>query len=248
MHGDSSSPASAAALLPGFAVTGVTPDAQTALAAAMLIAMLAHDGANVAAMVPVETGLDEPCEPGSRGSLIRWAAGHLDDPRRVTPFALEADRSAMHAADASGTLLHGAAFDRAREQLCDGRTVLVVADAVGALDPITPSLTMLDLMARWELAVIIVEPVSRWTVGHIRLLAEAFLSRNVRIAGVMLYRISGQHADDEESIQAMRDTISAVLDRPVLMMPPVLSAHDRGELLTAADECGLHRLAPRQGA
>ncbi len=248
MHDDSSSPSSAAkALLPGFAVTGVTPDAQTALAAAMLIAMLAHDGANVAAMVPVETGLDDPCEPGSHGSLIRWAAGHLDDPRRVTPFALEADRSAMHAADASGTLLHGAAFDRAREELCDGRTVLVVSDAVGVLDPITPSLTMLDLIARWALAVIIVEPVSRWTVGHVRLLGNELLSRKVNIAGVMLYRLSGDHSDDEESVQPMRETISALLDRPVLMLPHVLSAHDRGELLTAAAECGLHRLLPRQG-
>ncbi len=236
-----------AALLPGFAVTGVTPDAQTALTAAMLIALLAHDGANVAAMVPVETGLDDPCEPGSHGSLIRWAAGHLDDPRFVTPFALEADRSAMHAADASGTLLHGAAFDRAREALSDGRTTLVVSDAVGVLDPITPSLTMLDLMERWALAVIIVEPVSRWTVGHVRLLASALLSRNMYIAGVMLSRPSNHHSIDEESVAAMRETLAALLDRPVLMLPHVLSAHDRGELLTAAAECGLQRLVTRLG-
>ena len=238
----------AAAPIPGFAVTGITPDQHTALTAAMLIAMLAHDGANVAAMVPVETGLEDPCEPGSQGSLIRWAAGHLDDPRHVTPFALEADRSAMHAADASGTLLHGAAFDLAREALCEGRSVLVVSDAVGVLDPITPSLTMLDLMARWELAVIVVEPVSRWTVGHVRLLASALLSRNLIIAGVMLYRQNEQQAIDDESVQAMRETLSALLDRPVLMLPHVLSAHDRGELLRAGTVCGLHRLAPRRGA
>jgi dethiobiotin synthetase len=237
----------AAALLPGFAVTGITPDEHTTLAAAMLIAMVAHDGANVAAMVPVETGLDDPCEPGSHGSLIRWAAGHMDDPRHVTPFALEADRSAMHAADASGTLLHGAAFDRAREALSDGRTVLVVADAVGVMDPITPSLTMLDLIARWGLAVIIVEPVSRWAVGHVRLIANTVLSREVPIAGVMLYRQGDKNTVDEEAVQAIRDTIAALLDRPVLLLPRVLSAHDRGELLTAAAHCGLHRLVARQG-
>ena len=33
--------------LPGFAVTGVTPDERAAVASAMLIAMLAHDGENV---------------------------------------------------------------------------------------------------------------------------------------------------------------------------------------------------------
>lgn len=240
--------AGAVALLPGFAVTGVTPDEQTAVVAAMLIAMLAHDGANVAAMVPVETGLDDPCEPGSRGSLIRWAAGHMDDPRCVTPFALEADRSAMHAADASGTLLHGAAFDRAREELSDGRTVFVMADAVGLLDPITPSLTMLDLIVRWALSSIIVEPVSRWTVGHVRLLASVLTARDTGIAGVILTSHSSEDEMDETTITAIRDTIAVQLACPVLLMPHIVSFHDRNELLMAAAACGLHRVAPRRSA
>jgi dethiobiotin synthase len=235
-------------LLPGYAVTSVTPDEQTAVAAAMLIAMLAHDGANVAAMVPVETGLDDPCEATSHGSLIRWAAGHLDDPRNVTPFALEADRSAMHAADASGTLLHGAAFDRAREALSEDRSVFVVADAVGLLDPITPSLTMLDLIARWELSVVFVEPVSRWTVGHVRLLANAVLARGLRVAGVILTEHTSRHDMDAESVTAMRETLAALLGCPAIVMPHVISYHDRGELLTAAETCGLHRIAPRRSA
>ncbi len=230
---------------PGFAVTSVTPDEQTALAAAMLIALLAHEGANVGAMVPVETGVEEPCEPGSRGALVRWAAGHLDNPRLVTPFALEADRPVMHAADTSGTLLHVAAFDKAREELCDGRTTLVVSDAVGLLDPITPSLTMLDLVARWQLSAVIVEPVSRWALGHVRLLVSALLSRNISIAGVIL---TPKHPDDDtsdEAVAAMSETLSATLDCPVLLLPPVMSMHDRGELLTAAHACAMQRLTRR---
>ena len=238
--------ATAATALPGFAVTGVTPDEPTAIAAAMLIAMLAHDGANVAAMVPVETGLAEPCEAGSRGALIRWAAGHLDDPRQVTPFALEADRSAMHAADASGTLLHAAAFDRAREDLSDGRSVLVVADAVGLLDPITPSLTMLDLIARWQLAAVIVEPLSRWTVGHVRLIASIVAARGLRVAGVILTEHTARHDMDDEAILAMRETLGALLDCPALVMPRIPSFHDRGELLAAAQACELHRVTHRR--
>ncbi len=233
-------------VLPGFAVTGVTPGEMTAVAAAMLIVMLAHDGENVAAMVPVETGLDEPCEAGSRGSLIRWAAGHLDDPRQVTPFAFEADRSAMHAADASGTLLHGAAFDRAREQLSDGRSVLVVTDAVGLLDPITPSLTMLDLFARWQLKILIVEPVSRWTVGHVRMLASIVTTRQLSVAGVLLTGHTANDDFDGDAVTAMRDTLAVLLDCPVLLVPPVLSFHDRAELLAAAAHCEMHRVAQRR--
>lgn len=229
----------------GLVVTGVTPDDQTCLAAAMLIALLAQSGENVAAMVPVETSIDDPCEPGSHGALVRWAAAHLDDPRLVTPFAFEEDRPAMHAADVTGTLLHGAAFDRAREQLCEGRTALVVSDAVGMLDPITPSLTMLDLVARWELSAVIVEPVSRWAVGHVQLLASVLHERQVAIAGVILSPKAPDDDTDDSAIQAMQETIGARQGCPVVMLPRVLTVHDRSELLAAADACGLHRVLRR---
>ena len=231
--------------LPGLAVTAVTPDDASALASAMLIVLLAGEGANVAAMVPVETGVDDPCEQGSRGALIRWAAGHLDNPRDVTPFALEHPRSAMHAADASGTLLHSAAFDRSREELSDGRTALVVHDAIGLLDPISPSLTMLDLFERWQLPVVLVAQVSRWAVGHVRLLASSVLSRGLPIAGVILSDTHLLH-EEAEIVAATQETLAAQLDCPVIVLPRVMSVHDRGELLTAARECGLHRITVRR--
>ena len=163
----------------------------------------------------------------------------------VTPFALEADQAPMHAADASGTLLHSAAFDRAREALCDGRSVLVVADAVGLLDPITPSLTMLDLLDRWQLDAVIVEPVSRWAIGHVNLLSRILQSRNLSIAGVMLSPKLPDDETDDDAIAAMQETLAATLECPVVLMPRVLGIHDRGELLMAAQACGLHRLLRR---
>lgn len=239
--------ADAQPLLPGLAITALTPGEETTVTAAMLIVMLAADGENVAAMVPVETGIDEPCEAGSHGSLIRWAAGHLDDPRQVTPFSLEANRSAMHAADASGTLLHGAAFDRAREALSDGRSTMVVLDAIGPLDPITPSLTMLDLLARWALPAIVVEPLSRAAVGHLRLVALAMMSRNIRVAGVVLTpSVSLNDDEDDGAAEAIRETLAAMLGCPVVIRAPVILTHDRAMLLEAARQSELHRLVPRR--
>jgi dethiobiotin synthetase len=227
---------------PGFAVTGITPDECAAVATAMLIALLAHDGENVAAMVPVETGIDDACVAGSRGSLIRWAAGHLDDPRLVTPFAFGADRSALHAADASGTLLHSAAFDRARDALSDGRSIFIAHDAIGPLDPITPSLTMLDLFERWQLPVLIVEPVSRWAMGHVRLVAMACAARGMLVSGILLTGVALRPDFDADAVSALRETLGAMFDCPVLLVPHVQSFHDRGELLAAAISCDLRRV------
>ncbi len=238
-------PAASHGLLSGYAVTSVTPSDQTTLVGAILIALLANDGANVAAMVPVETGIDEPCESGSAGALIRWAAAHLDSPRLVTPFALEARRSPMHAADASGTLLHSAVFDRAREELCAGRSMFVIADAVGLLDPITPSLTMLDLIARWTLPTIIVEPISRWSMGHVSLISSILLSRNIPVAGVILSPRAPGDETEEEAADAVAETLAVTLGCPVLFLPHVVSIHDRGELLEAAQSCGLEKIARR---
>lgn len=229
-------------LLPGLAVTSITPDADTVRAATMLIVLLAADGANVAAMVPVETGVDEPCAPGSHGALVRWAASHLDTPRQVTPFALPAVRSTMHAADAAGVLLHGAAFDQAHDALCDGRTVLVVADTVGLLDPITPSLTTLDLVSRWQLSVVLVSPLHRWTIGHLRLLGATVQAQGGTIAGVVLTAAATGNDIDAD---AVRDTAAALLDCPVVTMPRVQSDHDRAELLAAARDCGMARISAR---
>ena len=231
--------------LPGFVVTSLTPGDQTALAAAMLICLLAADGENVAAMVPVETGIDEPCEPGSRGALVRWAAGHLDDPRMVTPFALAAARSAMHAADVEGTLLHAAAFERARTVLSEGRSRFVVCDAIGLLDLITPTLTTLDLAQRWQLSGVAVEPVSRWSVGHVKLLETAMLSREMLVTGVILTGNELLPDVEPDFIDRIRETLAAELDCPVIVMPPVQTVHDRGDLLTAARACGLQRLLAR---
>ena len=232
--------------LPGLAITGLTPGEETAVTAAMLIVMLAADGENVAALVPVETGIDDPCEAGSQGSLIRWAAGHLDDPRQVTPFALEANRSAMHAVDASGTLLHGAAFDLAHETLAEGRTMMIVVDAIGPMDPITPSLTMLDLLARWALPAIIVEPVSRWAVGHVRLVALAMLSRDIHVAGVVLTPSETSETELDGAPEAIMETLAAMLDCPVVIRPPIILTHDRTILLEAARACGLQKPVPRR--
>lgn len=230
---------------PGLAVTSLTPGADSALTAALLIAMLVHDGANVAAMVPVETGIDEPCDAGSQGSLVRWAAGHMDDPRQVTPFALEAELPTLHAADADGTLLHAAAFERAHEELCDGRSAFVLCDAIGLCDAITPSLTTLDLIARWNLRVVISEPVSRWAIGHVRLLADLLEARDVPVAGLVLTQQIPSDDVDVALGGALRDTLAALLDRPVILLPRVLDVHDRSALVATARTAGLARLLPR---
>jgi dethiobiotin synthetase len=247
-------PAPSAPALPGLLVTALVPDMGTAVAAAALVAGAVHAGANVAAMVPVECALDEPCEPGSAGALLRWAAGHLDDPRHVTPLAFDGDTGPLLAAQAAGVLPHAAALDRARGAMGEGRTLLVACDTIGPLEPVTPSLTPLALAARWGLALVAAVPVRATAIGEARALAALAAAHDVAFAGVLLVpatlRRGSAHGEargawDADAVAALRTTIATMLDRPVAALGPVEDVHDRAVLRAAAHDAGIAALLPR---
>jgi dethiobiotin synthetase len=227
--------------LPGVVITSVTPGRMTAICGAAVIALAIQDGANVAAMVPVECGVDEPCEQGSTGALIRWAAGHLDDPRLVTPFAFGASLPTQHAAESDNLLPHPAALDRAYAALAEGRSAFVMCDAIGLLDPILPSLSTATLAARWGLSVVLAIEESPASLHHALLLRSACLAVNCIIDGAILVQ-SGTSKLEESDGERVRDSIAALLRCPSIRLAPILDAHDRTELLSAADASQLRSI------
>lgn len=242
---------------PGLLVTALVPDMGTAVAGAAIVAAAITTGANVAAMVPVECGIPDACAPGSAGALLRWAAGHLDDPRLVTPLRFDADAGPLLAAQDAGILPHGATLDRARTALVDGRSLLVVVDAVGPLEPITPSLALLDLAARWQLAVVASVPVGATAIGQARALAALAAARDVAFAGVVLVpaeqRRGAAHGErqaswDDEQAATLRTTLAAMLDRPVATLAPIDDVHDRAVLRESARAAGVEAFVARAHA
>ncbi|MCU0619072.1 MAG: AAA family ATPase [Gemmatimonadaceae bacterium] len=238
----------------GLFVTALVPDLGTTVAASALIAAAIAAGENVAGMVPVECDVDDPCEAGSAGAQIRWAAGHLDDPRHVTPLAFAAPVGPLLAAQAAGVLPHLAALDRARAAMGEGRTLLVVCDAIGPLEPITPSVTLLDVAARWGLGTVAVVPVAPTAIGEARAIEALARAAGAPLAGVVLvpptHRRGAAHGEpcaewDADAADALRTTIGALLDRPVAVLAPVDDVHDRAVLREAAAAAGLGALVAR---
>ena len=247
-------PARPVPALPGVLVTALVPDLGTAVAAAALVAGAVHAGSNVAAMVPVECGVDEACAPGSAGALLRWAAGHLDDPRHVTPLAFDGETGPLLAAQAAGVLPHLASLDRARAAMGEGRTLLVACDTIGPLEPVTPSLAPLTLAARWGLALVAAVPVRATAIGEARALRALADAHDVPMAGVVLVpptlRRGSAHGEghaawDADAVATLRTTLEAMLDRPVAALGPVEDVHDRAVLRAAAQAAGVGALLPR---
>ncbi len=238
----------------GLFVTALVPDLGTTVAAAALVAAAIAAGENVAAMVPVECAVDDPCEPGSAGALLRWAAAHLDDPRHVTPLPFAADAGPLLAAQAAGVLPHLAALDKARAAIMAERTLLVACDAIGPLEPITPSVTLLDVAARWQLGTVAVVPVAATAIGEARAIRALAAAAGAPFAGVVLVpetqRRGTAHGErrpdwDADAAEALRTTIGAMLDAPVAVLAPVEDIHDRAVLRDAAAAAGCGALVAR---
>lgn len=77
---------------------------------------------------------------------------------------------------------------------------LVVEGAGGLLVPITRELLLIDLVARWQLPVVLVARTRLGTINHSLLSIEALRSRNIHLVGIAF--IGEPNPDSEEVICA----------------------------------------------
>jgi dethiobiotin synthetase len=161
-------------------VTGTdTSVGKTVASAAMALAEQAA-GRRVAYFKPVQTGV-APGEPGDV-AFVAAAAGipasegvRLDEP--LAP-AVAAER-AGYVIDVDGLVA------RARAEAA-GVDLLLVEGAGGLLVPLAGQLTMADLAARLEAALVIVTRPGLGTLNHTALTVEAARSRRLSVAGLVV--------------------------------------------------------------
>jgi dethiobiotin synthetase len=78
---------------------------------------------------------------------------------------------------------------------------LVVEGAGGLMVPVTREVLIIDLIARWQLPVVIVARTSLGTINHSLLSIHALRSHNIEILGIAF--VGGPAADTEEIICTM---------------------------------------------
>ena len=141
---------------------------------------------------PVQAGLDDGSDLERVGRLSGLPAARLlpEAYRLTTPC------SPHRAAEIDGVTIDVDALEPPR---CD--RPLVIEGAGGVLVPFSRQATFADVMARWQLPVVLVAATSLGTISHSLAAIEALRARNVNIRGVAF--VGDAVEDSEATIAAM---------------------------------------------
>ena len=180
--------------IPGIFVTGTDTGVGKTLVAGAIAKLLSQSGRIVGVFKPIATGCDSRRE-GLVSSDAEFLA-HCSDCRHplndINPVRYREPLAPSVAAERSGRGIDFQEIQAAYHSLSADCDVLVVEGIGGALVPISPDYMLADLAAEMALPVVIVARSTLGTINHTLLTIEAFKSRSVRVAGIV---VNGYPAD-----------------------------------------------------
>lgn len=228
-----------------YAITGTDTGIGKTIVACALAARARQLGLRVAAMKPVESGIDERITfdggPRSDAERLQAATGGTDTLTLIRPYVLEEPLAPMVAAQRAGISIDLSTLDAARATLESDRDVLLVEGAGGLLVPITPTCAFLDLAARWDLSLIVVAGNRLGVLNHVLLTVRAAEAANVPVRAVILTQYTDRDVGVAEATNY--DALVTMLPRyAIYRFPWVDRTDDTGALAIAAEASGLDAL------
>jgi dethiobiotin synthetase len=214
------------------AVTGTDTGVGKTVVSRALVGALRARGLGVAAMKPVETGVDGGLPPDAM--QLRRAAGDRDAIDVVCPYVYAEPLAPAVAAARAERPIDVARLDGAFAQLAATRDAIVVEGAGGLLVPFTRDATFADLVVRWQLDVIVVAANRLGVLNHTMLTVREAERRGVRVRAVVL---NDACADTSVAAATNASTLSGLLGAIPLVVFPQL------DLSALADDAELARVA-----
>ena len=225
-----------------YGITGTDTGIGKTVVTCALAARARQLGLRVAAMKPVESGIDERIitdgGPVSDAERLQVAAGEDDPLPLIRPYVLEEPLAPMVAARRAGVDINLGLLDEARATICTSRQLLLVEGAGGLLVPITAACSMLDLFARWHCALVIVAGNRLGALNHVLLTVRAADAANVPVRAVILTQYTDRDAGSAAATNF--DALVTLLPRhTILRFPWVDRTDDMSALAAAAEGSGL---------
>ena len=228
-----------------YGITGTDTGIGKTVVTCALAARARQLGLRVAAMKPVESGIDDRVVtdggPASDAERLQMAAGEDDPLPLIRPYVLGEPLAPMVAARRAGIDIDLTVLDDARTKLCESRQLLLVEGAGGLLVPITPACSMLDLFARWQCSLIVVAGNRLGVLNHVMLTVRAAEAANLPVRAIILTQYTERDAGVAEATNF--DALVTLLPRyPILRFPWIDRTDDMGALAVAAEGTGLDAL------
>lgn len=226
-------------------VTGTDTGIGKTVVTCALAARARQLGVPVAAMKPVESGIEARPASGTVGvsdaDRLRAACGDVDDLSIVRPYVLAEPLAPWVAAERAGLPLDIGVLDAARTKLEHERALLLVEGAGGLLVPLTRDLSFAGLFARWQCALVIVAGNRLGVLNHVLLTIQAAEQARLPVAAIVLTALAEHHASIAEATNF--DVLQQLLpSHHVHNFPWIPRLDDQAALAAAAHTAGLDSL------
>jgi dethiobiotin synthetase len=221
-------------------ITGTDTAVGKTYLSTVLLGLMRRRGLNVAAMKPVETGV-QAHDPASDAMRLRDAAGAMDGVERVRPILLAEPLAPWVALSRSGGAIDLNLLDTAFAELAAGRDAILVEGAGGLLVPITRDLAYDGLFVQWGLDLVVVAGNRLGALNHTLLTVRAAHDAGLRVRGVILNALSPEPGGIAErtNLEALAELLSPV---PVLPFPWIRRDRPLEYAVDIAQENGFDRL------
>jgi len=219
-----------------YGITGTDTGIGKTVVTCALAARARQLGVRVAAMKPIESGIDERIVsdggPKSDAERLQAACGGDDPLTLIRPYVLEEPLAPMVAAQRAGLRIELDALDAACDALGASRDLLLIEGAGGLLVPITAACSFLDLFARWHCALIIVAGNRLGVINHVLLTVRAAEAAHVPVRAVILTQYTDRDAGIAEATN--HDALVTLLPRHTILRFPWVDRTDDLDALAAA--------------
>jgi len=219
-------------------VTGTDTAVGKTVVSAALVGWLKARGVKIAAMKPIESGVNDDAK------LLHKASGCSGWFGDVCPVRFDAPLSPFAAASEQGSTINLSRLDAAFARLSRDRDGILVEGAGGLLVPITQTVSYAQLFARWNLAIIIVAANRLGVINHVLLTVMAAREQRLDIKGIVLNSVPAANDPKDLSRRSNQKCLQQLLPGvPIIRFTHVADPRDLSLLIEETEKSGLGKLA-----
>jgi dethiobiotin synthetase len=228
------------------AVTGTDTGIGKTVVSCALATVARRRGIEVAAMKPVESGIEARFAPDgqqfpSDADRLMRASGADVSLDIVRPYGFVEPLAPFMAAKRQGVEIDIGVLDDAHERLSSERDLLIVEGAGGLLVPLSEQLSFAQLFARWNSELVIVAGNRLGVLNHLLLTVSAARADRLPIRAVVLTSLTQRDADIAEATNY--DALRILLENtPLYRFPWIDRVDDADSLAIACETSGLDEI------
>lgn len=208
----------------GLFITGTDTGVGKTLVAAALALHLRRLGYSVGVVKPVETGVDDPSQLGPDGTLLRWAAGGVQDPEHISPYRLTTPAAPTVAASKEQVRIDYTGLLETAHEVMQEHDLTLIEGAGGLMVPLAGGHLMADFAKALKVPLLVVCRAGLGTINHSLLTLYAARCMDLNVAGYFINNMPEEKTIAEESAP---HSLASLASDDLLGVLPRVSGSDR---------------------